>query len=72
MVYQLDRAINVFVLNNTYILNQNTVATFRFGMNTFEDDNSLPYDFDPATLGFDPAFVSQMPVKKFPSVTTTV
>ncbi len=69
--YQLDRAINVFVLNNTYILNQNTVATFRFGMNTFEDDNSLPYDFDPATLGFDPAFVSQMPVKKFPSVTTT-
>jgi hypothetical protein len=69
--YQLDRAINVFVLNNTYILNQNTVATFRFGMNTFEDDNSLPYDFDPATLGFNPAFVSQMPVKKFPSVSTT-
>ena len=61
----------MFVLNNTYILNQNTVATFRFGMNTFEDDNSLPYDFDPATLGFNPAFVSQMPVKKFPSVTTT-
>jgi hypothetical protein len=69
--YQLDRAINVFVLNNTYILNQNTVATFRFGMNTFEDDNSLPYDFDPATLGFNPSFVAQMPVKKFPSVTTT-
>jgi hypothetical protein len=69
--YQLDRAINVFVLNNTYILNQNTVATFRFGMNTFEDDNSLPYDYDPAQLGFNPAFVSQMPVKKFPSVTTT-
>jgi trimeric autotransporter adhesin len=47
------------------------VATFRFGMNTFEDDNSLPYDFDPATLGFNPSFVAQMPVKKFPSVTTT-
>ena len=40
-------------------------------MNTFEDDNSLPYDFDPATLGFAPSFVNAMPVKKFPSVTTT-
>jgi trimeric autotransporter adhesin len=69
--YQLDRAINVFVLNNTYIVNSSTVATLRFGMNTFEDDNSLPYDFDPATLGFAPSFVSAMPVKKFPSVTTT-
>jgi hypothetical protein len=69
--YQLDRAINVFVLNNTYILNPSTVATFRFGMNTFEDDNSLPFDFDPATLGFAPAFVSAMPIKKFPSVSLT-
>ena len=69
--YQLDRAINVFVLNNTYILNQNTVATLRFGMNTFEDDNSLPYPFDPATLGFNPAFSNQIVVDKFPSVTTT-
>jgi len=69
--YQLDRAINVLVLNNTYIVNSNTVATLRFGMNTFEDDNSLPYDFDPATLGFVPSFVNAMPVKKFPSVTTT-
>ena len=47
------------------------MATLRFGMNTFEDDNSLPYDFDPATLGFAPSFVTAMPVKKFPSVTTT-
>ncbi len=69
--YQLDRAINVFVLNNTYIMNSSTVATLRFGMNTFEDDNSLPYDFDPATLGFVPSFVNAMPVKKFPSITTT-
>ncbi|HEX8031775.1 MAG TPA: TonB-dependent receptor [Vicinamibacterales bacterium] len=69
--YQLDRAVNVFVLNNTYIVNPTTVATLRFGMNTFEDDNSLPYDFDPATLGFAPSFVAAMPVKKFPSVTTT-
>jgi trimeric autotransporter adhesin len=69
--YQLDRAINVFVLNNTYIVNSSTVATLRFGMNTFEDDNSLPYDYDPAALGFSQSFLSAMPVKKFPSVSTT-
>ena len=69
--YQLDRAVNVFVLNNTYIVNSSTVATLRFGMNTFEDDNSLPFDFDPATLGFAPSFVNAMPVKKFPAITTT-
>jgi hypothetical protein len=69
--YQLDRAVSVFVLNNTYIVNPTTVATLRFGMNTFEDDNSLPFDFDPATLGFAPSFVNAMPVKKFPSVSLT-
>src|SRR6185503_2711784 len=37
----------------------------------FEDDNSLPYDYDPAALGFSQSFVSAMPVKKFPSVSTT-
>ena len=40
-------------------------------MNTFEDDNSLPYPFDPASLGFAPSYVSAIPVDKFPSVTTT-
>ena len=40
-------------------------------MNTFEDDNSLPYDFDPATLGFSQNFLSAMPVKKFPSISTS-
>jgi trimeric autotransporter adhesin len=69
--YQLDRAINVFVLNNTYIMNSSTVATLRFGMNTFEDDNSLPFDYDPALLGFSPSFLAAMPVKKFPSITNT-
>jgi hypothetical protein len=67
--YQLDRVINVFVLNNTYILNPTTVATFRYGMNTFDDDNSLPYDFDASTLGFNPIFANAIPVQKFPSLT---
>ena len=69
--YQLDRAINVFVLNNTYIMNPSTVATLRFGMNTFDDDNSLPFPFDAHALGFDKAFVDAIPVQKFPSVTLT-
>lgn len=69
--YQLDRAVNVFVLNNTYIVNSSTVATLRFGMNTFEDDNSLPFEFEPGTLGFSQNFLAAMPVKKFPSISTT-
>jgi hypothetical protein len=67
--YQLDRVINVLVLNNTYILNPSTVATFRFGMNTFDDDNSLPFDFDARTLGFNPVFANAIPVQKFPQLT---
>jgi hypothetical protein len=67
--YQLDRVINVLVLNNTYILNPSTVATFRFGMNTFADDNSLPFDFDSRQLGWNPAFANAIPVQKFPSLT---
>jgi len=67
--FQLDRFINVLVLNNTYILNPSTVATFRFGLNTFDDDNSLPFDFDARTLGFNPAFANAISVQKFPALT---
>jgi hypothetical protein len=69
--YQLDRAINVLIVNNTYIMSPNTVATLRFGMNTFGDWNSLPFDFDSHSLGFDRAFADAMPVQKFPSVGLT-
>jgi hypothetical protein len=69
--YQLDRVINVFVLNNTYIVNPTTVATFRFGMNTFDDDNSLPFDFDTHSLGWNRAFADAIPIQKFPSLTLT-
>jgi hypothetical protein len=40
-------------------------------MNTFADNNSLPFDFDPATLGFSQSFLNAIAVKKFPSVTLT-
>jgi hypothetical protein len=71
--YQLDRVINVFVLNNTYIVNPSTVATFRFGMNTFGDDNSLPFEYDSDQLWgrTAPGFAGAIPIKKFPSLTLT-
>jgi trimeric autotransporter adhesin len=69
--YQLNRAVNVAVLNNTYVINNSTVATFRAGMNTFADDNSLPFPFDTHTLGWNSAFADAIPVQKYPSLTLT-
>jgi trimeric autotransporter adhesin len=70
--FHLDRDVNVFVLNNTYIVNPTTVATFRFGMNTFSDDNVLPYPFDMRTVqGIDPSFANAILVQKFPDLTLT-
>ena len=46
--YQLDRTINTFVVNNTYILNSTTVLTLRGGFNKFNDNYNLPYEFDAA------------------------
>jgi hypothetical protein len=70
--YQLDRVVNVFVLNNTYIVNPSTVATLRVGMNTFDDDYSLPFPFDMREVpGINPAFANAIPLQKFPSLTLT-
>jgi trimeric autotransporter adhesin len=69
--YQLDRVVNVLVINNTYVINNSTVATFRAGMNTFADDNSLPFAFDTHSLGWNPAFADAIPVQKYPSLTLT-
>jgi hypothetical protein len=69
--YQLDREIHVLVLNNTYILSPTTVLALRYGMNTFDDNNSLPFDFDTHTLGWSKAFADAIPVQKFPSLSFT-
>ncbi|HYE88859.1 MAG TPA: TonB-dependent receptor [Vicinamibacterales bacterium] len=70
--FHLQRDVNVFVLNNTYIVNPSTVATFRAGMNTFSDDNVLPYEFDMRTVpGINPAFANSLVVQKFPALTLT-
>lgn len=70
--YQLDRKVHVAVLNNTYILNPSTVATFRFGLNTFDDNYSLPFAFDMRQVpGINAGFANALPLQKFPSLTLT-
>src|SRR6266545_4413770 len=69
--YQLDRVINVFVLNNTYVIGPSTVLTMRYGMNTFADNNSLPFDFDTHTFGWNKAFADAIPIQKFPTFSFT-
>lgn len=70
--FHLQRDVNVFVLNNTVILNPSTVATFRVGMNTFSDDNVLPFPFDMRTVpGINANFANSLEVQKFPALTLT-
>jgi trimeric autotransporter adhesin len=67
-MFRLDRKVHVVGLNNNYVLNDSTVLALRFGWNRFDDSNSLPHAFDPATLGFNQAYLGAMPGKKFPRV----
>jgi trimeric autotransporter adhesin len=69
--YQLDRVIKVFVLNNTYIVSPSTVLTLRYGMNIFDDNNNLPFDFDTHTFGWNKAFADAIPIQKYPSFAFT-
>ena len=69
--YILRRRVHLLTLNNTWLPGNNTVLTFRYGINTFQDDNTLSIDFDPATLGFSSSFVDSLQQKKFPYVQMT-
>jgi hypothetical protein len=70
--YQLDRVINTFVLNNTYVLNDSSVLTLRGGYNKFDDNYNLPHEFDAAGLFGNSALTSQFSdVNRFPSLTIT-
>src|SRR3954449_11261920 len=70
--YQLDRSINTFVLNNTYVLNSSTVLTLRGGYNHFDDNYNLPAAFDAAALFNNPALTSVMSdTNRFPTTTIT-
>lgn len=69
--YLLRRRVHVLALNNTWLPSSNTVVTMRYGWTQFRDDDTLSIDFDPATLGFAPAFSSAIQTKKFPNVNIT-
>ncbi|HJU44813.1 MAG TPA: TonB-dependent receptor [Vicinamibacterales bacterium] len=69
--YILRRRVHILALNNTWLPASNTVLTLRYGLTQFRDDNTLSIDFDPATLGFNPAFSSAIQTKKFPAVNIT-
>ncbi|HEX8031887.1 MAG TPA: TonB-dependent receptor, partial [Vicinamibacterales bacterium] len=70
--YQLDRTINTFVVNNTYILNSSTVLTLRGGYNKFNDNYNLPYEFDAAALWNNAPFVNQLSdTNRFPTLAIT-
>ena len=70
--YQLDRGIDTFVLNNTYVINSSTVLTLRGGFNGFDDNYVLPEPFDAAALFNNPGFTGQMSdTNRFPTTAIT-
>ena len=70
--YQLDRVINTFVFNNTYVLNDSTVLTLRGGFNNFDDNYNLPFEFDAAKLFNNPSLTSQFSDNnRFPTLSIT-
>jgi hypothetical protein len=66
--YILVRRPQIFALNNTWVMSDSSVLALRFGMSRFPDNNTLSIDFDPASLGFSPTYVSQIALPKFPGV----
>lgn len=70
--YQLDRTINTFVVNNTYILNSSTVLTVRGGYNKFNDNYNLPYEFDAKALWSNASWTNGLSdTNRFPSLSVT-
>src|SRR3989475_9603045 len=66
--YLLKRRPQIIAVNSTSTLSNSSVLALRFGWTRFPDNQTLTADFDPATLGFSPAFLSQISLKKFPDV----
>jgi hypothetical protein len=68
--YLLKRRPQVLALNNTWVLSNTSVASFRFGWTRFPDNQTLTLPFDPSTLGFNSKFIGLIPsdpnAHKFP------
>jgi trimeric autotransporter adhesin len=63
----LLRTVHVVTVNNVFTPSPTTVLALRYGFTQFIDDD-VPIEFDPASLGFSPTFINQIPYKKFPSI----
>jgi hypothetical protein len=66
----LIRRVHLIGLNTLWTPTSQTVLAVRYGFNQFLDDNR-PAPFDPSSLGFDPAYLSLVPLKKFPNIDVT-
>jgi hypothetical protein len=55
-------------LNNTWVLSDNSVMAFRFGMTRFPDNSTQSLPFDPTQLPFSSTYKSQIAFQKFPEV----
>src|SRR4051812_6724998 len=69
--YILVRRPQLLALNNTWVLNDNSVMSLRFGMTRFPDNNTLSLPFDPSTLGFKSNYTGLITQPKFPQVDLT-
>ncbi|HYR43448.1 MAG TPA: TonB-dependent receptor [Terriglobia bacterium] len=66
--YLLKRRPQIVAVNSTSTLSSTSVLALRFGWTRFPDNDTMTANFDPATLGFSPAFLNQVSLKKFPTV----
>ncbi len=69
--YLLVRRPQLLALNNTWVLNDSSVMSLRFGLTRFPDNNTLSIPFDPASLGFKSNFLGLITQPKFPQVRLT-
>lgn len=66
--YLLKRRPQIAGTSTTIVLDNTSVLTLRGGITRMEDSQTLTARFDPAALGFSPNFLSEIPLRKFPSV----
>jgi hypothetical protein len=70
--YLLYRKVDAFGIQNTITLNPTTVLTVGFGFNRFPNDTQdISSGFNQASLGLPSSYVSALPKKGFPRITTS-
>ena len=65
--YVGNRRIHVLALNNTFVANDTTVYTFRYGYTYFRDPWGPTEEFDPSVLGFSQNYLDEI-TNTFPSI----